>query len=99
IIRITAVGVGALGSQAVAKLVRGGFGSWTLVDNDHLLPHNVARHELPECFVGFPKALAMQMLGNNIIEDQAVADAIVADILHPRDKHDQIETAIKNADL
>jgi hypothetical protein len=98
-IRITAVGVGALGSQAIAKLVRGGFGSWVLVDRDHLLPHNVARHELPECMVGFPKALAMQMLGNNIIEDQAVSDAIIADILHPRDKHEQIETAIKNADL
>lgn len=98
-IRITAVGAGSLGSQAIAKLVRGGFGSWTLVDNDHLLPHNVARHELPECFVGFPKALAMQMLGNNLIEDQAVSDAIVADILHPRDKHEKTEIALKHADL
>jgi hypothetical protein len=98
-IRITAIGVGALGSQVIAKLVRGGFGSWTLVDNDHMLPHNVARHELPECSVGFPKALAMQMLGNDLIEEQAVSDAIVADILRPRDKREHIEAALKNADL
>ena len=66
--RVTAVGVGALGSQAIAELVRGGFGCWTLIDYDHLLPHNTARHELPEQAVGFPKALAMQLLGNNLIK-------------------------------
>jgi len=98
-IRIMAVGAGALGSQVIPKLVRGGFGSWVIVDNDYLLPHNVARHELPESAVGFPKAQAMQILGNNIIEDQAVSGAIIADILHPRDKREQIETALKNADL
>jgi proteasome lid subunit RPN8/RPN11 len=98
--QITAVGVGALGSQTIAKLVRGGFGFWTLVDNDHLLPHNVARHELPECFVGFPKAIAMQMLGNNLIEDQVVSDAIVADILYPEgDKREHLEAAFRRADL
>jgi hypothetical protein len=97
--RVTAVGVGALGSQIIPKLVRGGFGSWILIDKDHLLPHNVARHELPESLVGFPKALAMQMLANNIIEDQAVSEAILADILHPRDKREQIEAALNNAEL
>ena len=98
-LRITAVGMGALGSQVVIKLVRSGFGSWTLMDNDHLLPHNVARHELPEPAVGFPKALAMQMLGNDIMEDRVVSDAIVADILRPGAKREQIQTALKSAAL
>src|SRR6202008_2466459 len=89
-IRITAVGQGALGSQIIPKLIRGGFGSWILIDNDYLLPHNVARHELPHSAVGFPKVLAMQAIANDIIEEKAVSDAIVTDILNPRDKRDQV---------
>jgi hypothetical protein len=96
-LRIVAVGVGALGSQIVPKLIRGGFGSWVLIDNDYLLPHNVARHELPQSAVGYPKASTMQFFGNDIIEDAPVTEAIVADILSPRDKREQIETAIRHA--
>ena len=43
---VIAVGVGALGSQVVSNLVRGGFGQWTLVDHDLLQPHNLGRHAL-----------------------------------------------------
>ena len=97
--QITAIGVGALGSQVVTKLVRGGFGSWTVIDNDHLLPHNVARHELTESMIGLSKVVGVQMLGNNILEEQAIPAAIVADILRPRDKQEQIEAAIKASDM
>jgi hypothetical protein len=96
---ITAIGVGALGSQVVTKLVRGGFGTWTLIDNDHLLPHNVARHELTGPMVGFPKAVGVQILGNNILEEQAIPGAIVADILRPREDQERIETALTVAEL
>lgn len=98
-VQITAVGVGALGSQIIPKLIRGGYGSWTLIDDDYLLPHNVARHELPNSAVGYPKATLMRFLGNNIIEERAVIDAIVADVLRPGEKQEQIDTAIRNADL
>ena len=97
--QITAIGVGALGSQVVTKLVRGGFGSWTLIDNDHLLPHNVTRHELTESLIGLPKVVGVQMLGNNILEEQAIPGAIVADVLRPRDNQEQIEEAIKASEL
>jgi hypothetical protein len=97
--QIIAIGVGALGSQVVTKLVRGGFGSWTVIDNDHLLPHNVARHELTESMLGLPKVVGVQMLGNNILEEQAIPAAIVADILRPRDKQEQIQAAIKASDM
>jgi hypothetical protein len=97
--KITAIGVGALGSQVVTKLVRGGFGTWTLIDNDHLLSHNIARHELTESMVGLPKAFGMQMLGNNILEEDAIPEAIVADILRPKENQQQIEAAIKASEL
>ena len=41
---VTAVGLGALGSQVFMNLVRAGYGKWTLIDEDVLLPHNLARH-------------------------------------------------------
>jgi tRNA A37 threonylcarbamoyladenosine dehydratase len=37
-------GAGALGSQLMNNLSRAGFGRWTIVDNDKLLPHNLARN-------------------------------------------------------
>ena len=39
------------------NLVRSGFGIWTLIDEDELMPHNLARHALPPWCVGMPKAL------------------------------------------
>ena len=45
--RILVVGAGALGSQTLLNLARGGFGKWTVVDNDVLLPHNLVRHASP----------------------------------------------------
>jgi Prokaryotic E2 family A len=37
--RIVAIGLGALGSQIVTKLIRSGYGIWSFVDPDFLLPH------------------------------------------------------------
>lgn len=98
-ISITAVGVGALGSQIVTNLIRSGFGSWVLIDNDYLLPHNVARHELTQTAVGFSKAEMLQMLGNSITEDRPVTTAIVADVLAPNDRKEQVDVALRAADL
>ena len=38
------VGAGAIGSHVSDCLAREGRFSWTVVDDDHLLPHNLARH-------------------------------------------------------
>jgi hypothetical protein len=57
--RTVLVGGGALGSQIAMNLAREGRFSWTIVDNDYLLPHNLARHALLADEVGAPKALAL----------------------------------------
>ena len=67
---ITLVGAGALGSQLALTAARMGLGSWTVVDPDHLLPHNMARNGLSPTFVGWPKAEAVaheirSLLGDN----------------------------------
>jgi hypothetical protein len=55
-LKVVGVGAGALGSQLIATLYRTGFGDWTVVDQDDLLPHNLARHVLTAEYVGSPKA-------------------------------------------
>jgi hypothetical protein len=57
--RAVLVGGGALGSQIAFNLAREGRFSWTVVDTDYLLPHNLARHALLANELGAPKAQAL----------------------------------------
>jgi hypothetical protein len=54
--KILQIGAGALGSQIALTAARGGIGQWTIIDPDHLLPHNLARHVLSKLEVGMLKA-------------------------------------------
>ena len=58
--KVVVVGAGTLGSQIITTLARSGFGTWTIVDEDDLLPHNLARHALNGFYVGHSKAIAWQ---------------------------------------
>ena len=62
---VVLAGAGALGSQVAMTAARMGFGVWTVIDPDHLLPHNMARHALSPAYVGFAKAdaLAAELCG------------------------------------
>lgn len=90
-----AIGAGALGSQVLINFARSGFGVWTIIDEDLLLPHNLARHALPGDAVGFPKAPSMAVLGNALYE--GFARGIVADLLRPRDKEAEVASALTEA--
>ena len=79
--QIVAIGAGALGSQTIMNLVRGGFGRWTVVDYDVLLPHNLVRHALPGAFVGWDKAEAVALLANGLFEGSGTVDALSVDVL------------------
>ena len=57
--KVVLVGAGAIGSQVSMILAREGRFSWTVVDDDKLLPHNLARHSLEFEDLGKPKAVAL----------------------------------------
>lgn len=97
--KVVAIGVGAIGSQAVLNLVRGGFGNWTLIDDDKLLPHNLARHALPPDAVGWPKAVALASMISSFFDDEAPAIAIAANVLRPGEDKEMIETAFTESEL
>ena len=62
------IGAGALGSQILQNFVRMGYGQWTIIDNDNLLPHNITRHILKRNTIGFNKAYALACTLNNIFD-------------------------------
>ena len=100
--KITAVGLGALGSQVFMNLVRAGFGEWILIDNDILLPHNLARHALDGFSIGLPKVYALAVSANKTVDEGPVTDWIVADILNFNESAETLEkihTAFTNADI
>jgi len=74
------VGVGALGSQVFMNLARTGQGVWTVVDEDQLLPHNLARHVLPGGAIGRPKAESVAAYANSLFEED-IATSVVANVL------------------
>ncbi len=77
------VGVGALGSQLFMNLVRMGYGPWTIIDDDCLLPHNLARHALLRGHLGFSKAQMLAGEANGLIDGQQVAEALTVNVLEP----------------
>lgn len=91
---ICIIGVGALGSQIANNCVHAGFGQWTLIDNDVLWPHNIARHILTRDSIGLFKANEMSGLLNKITvgnpttaicEDAFVASDILNDTFRQSD--------------
>lgn len=97
--RITAIGMGALGSQLFLNLVRAGFGQWTIIDNDRLLPHNLARHALFGAVVGMTKVEALAYFANTTIDGDPIATPIFADILNPGRAAAQVSEGLTAADV
>jgi len=96
--KVTMVGAGAVGSLVADTLSREGRFSWTIIDNDVLLPHNLARHALSSLFVGHPKALGLQLhLGKNVLG--CTAEGIVADVIEPGEHAEKIDLALHSADI
>lgn len=75
-----AIGAGALGSQVLNNVIRAGQGQWIVLDEDQLLPHNVARHFLPGHCIGTAKAESMALLLNATTEQKSIKP-IVANVL------------------
>ena len=95
---IVLVGGGAMGSQLHNHLSRMGWGRWTLIDEDTLLPHNVVRHRLGEHAVGFSKALALQQTIDQETPYNALDQAFVENLTSAV-SNDDMMTALVNADL
>lgn len=80
--KIFAIGCGAIGSHIMHDLGKSGFGRWAILDKDVLLPHNVAKHNADQFFIGESKATTMKFYLNHIFPYDALCNASYeADIL------------------
>lgn len=98
-LNIAAIGAGALGSQILVNAKRMGLTIDTIVDDDRLLPHNLARHALPGSAVGYRKAESMCVLLNDLLESDDSSTAIAANVLKPGDHREIVEKALSKADI
>ncbi|MFJ5441676.1 Mov34/MPN/PAD-1 family protein [Pectobacterium sp. CHL-2024] len=89
-------GVGALGSSLADIWIREGWGTWTLVDPDQLLPHNLCRHIGFDTFLGLPKTDVVRALAKAIYPHEPAPVAINKSIL---DEDDRILSALKDASI
>jgi hypothetical protein len=96
--RVVAIGAGMLGSQVVMHLARSGFGQWTVIDNDRLLPHNLVRHALSPALVGKSKALVLAVEASMLFPGTSIATWIDGNVFDSRSSA-EIEAALANADL
>jgi proteasome lid subunit RPN8/RPN11 len=96
---IAAVGAGALGSQVIPKLMQSGFGVWTIIDDDFILPHNSARHQFSSAFVGHPKAELLARFCDGFFEGHGDAKGVVANLLSPGDKKAEVDAALTGASV
>jgi Prokaryotic E2 family A/Prokaryotic homologs of the JAB domain len=97
--KITAIGLGSLGSQVFLNLLRSAYGEWNLIDKDLLLPHNLARHGLYGAVVGAPKVEPLAFYANSTIDGPPIASAIVADVLEPGDAAEQVTKSLAESDV
>jgi hypothetical protein len=81
--RAILAGVGALGSTLADLWSREAWGEWTIVDPDHVEPHNPIRHIAKNCQIGLGKTEAVnQLLEYNFYPEYRHVEAISDSILN-----------------
>jgi integrative and conjugative element protein (TIGR02256 family) len=99
--KVVLVGAGAIGSHLALILAREGRFSWTVVDEDTLLPHNLARHSANFGNLAHAKASVVAAQINALRPPAAapVAVAVVCDVMNQGAHQDQIRAALDSADI
>jgi len=73
------IGAGSLGSALLSLWGRSGWGRWTVVDNDHIKPHNLSRHAAYAQHIGETKATVVAGLHAAVMEGATEISPVVAD--------------------
>lgn len=73
------VGAGSLGSALLNLWGRSGWGRWTVIDKDHIKPHNLSRHAAYAQHIGEPKATVVAGLHAAVMEGATEIVPLVAD--------------------
>lgn len=94
------VGAGAIGSHIADCLIREGRFVWTVVDDDRILPHNLARHVARSQDVMRPKAVVLADHINGIVAGgERGAQPVVANLFDVDERGAAVAKALSEADI
>jgi hypothetical protein len=94
------VGAGALGSHLADCLMREGRFRWTVIDDDHVLPHNLARHVARNDKVIRPKAKVLtDCLNTTLAGDGDLAEPVAANLFAGGEQGAIVTASLNAADL
>jgi hypothetical protein len=91
------VGVGSLGGELLNLWLRAGWGEWSVVDPDHIKPHNLARHVAFARDLGKPKVVACDEFATAVFGTKKLKSAIEGDATD--ETTDAIRQLLDGADL
>lgn len=95
-IKITLLGVGALGSHFLENMIRQGYGKWKIFDNDKLLPHNLSRHTGVRKDIGMNKTdVLAKKVNEQIFPAEKIVESFPENIL---DIDDDVQSQIEDTD-
>ena len=98
--RAVLVGAGAMGSHLADCLVREGRFCWTVIDDDRLLPHNLARHLARNDQTSRHKAeILADYLNATLAGEDAVGQSVSANLFAIGERGAAIAEALAGADL
>ena len=96
--KLVAVGAGAIGSNVIVNTMRAGVGTWEIIDNDLVLPHNTVRQAQINMMIGYTKAETACFQGNNVLDEEG-CKYIAVDFLNPGNEAEAVAGALAGADL
>jgi len=91
------IGAGSLGSAILNLWGRAGWGTWTVIDNDHIKPHNLSRHLAYGYQVGQMKVDVVASHHLLMSEGASRVTAVTADATDF--DNNQVRTALSEAEL
>lgn len=98
--KVVLVGGGTIGSHLAECLSREGRFEWTVIDDDRLLPHNLARHIGRRGNVTNEKAvLVATAVSETLDSTEPVGRPITANVLVDDGHREEIDRALNEADL
>lgn len=98
--KVVIVGAGAIGSHIADCLSREGRFRWTVIDDDRLLPHNLARHIGRRGNISAEKAaLVAAAVSCQLETGEPIAQHIAANVMTAGDERKRIDAALNEADL
>jgi proteasome lid subunit RPN8/RPN11 len=97
--RAVLVGAGAIGSHVADDLAREGRFEWTVIDDDQVLPHNLARHTAVSAQVTKPKAEIVAAHLNSILSGAPIAVPINVNLFGTASTEEAVRRALDNAEI